>query len=325
LRWVTEPALRQVALLAAIPRNFNVDILKLLIEKQSQALDEQAAFDWLQTMPFVKQGSEGWHYHDVVRRMMLHYQRQKSPQMYRQMHAVLANYYNVCRNELESSEEGKWRNEEWRKYTLAYTYHFLVADHNKHWGEVISLFAVTVRKRRAFAVEMIEMLNLEDVLDELSSKQNAIVQLFRQKLQAIKEGRLKDGFEMFDKLYSIAGLSPQAKGYTLAYRGECHRMVGKWDKALNDFDDALYYIPNDAWTIASKGVPYVLLGRYQEALNNFDRAIALDEEYAWAIASRGETYRRMRRNQEALADFDRAIALGEKDDWAIAIRGRPTA
>ena len=90
LKWVTNSVLREVALLTAIPRYFNEDVLKLLLKKQDQVVDEQMAFDWLQTMPFVKQGAEGWYYHDVVRRMMLHYQRQKGPQVYRQMHKILS-------------------------------------------------------------------------------------------------------------------------------------------------------------------------------------------------------------------------------------------
>ena len=158
LRWVTQAALRQVALLAAIPRSFNVDILKFLLENQSKPVDEHSAFDWLQTMPFIEQGSEDWHYHEVVRRMMLYYQRQKSPQAYRQTHTTLAHFYNAYRDELGLSEEEQWRNKDWRKYTLAYVYHFLVADPNKHWGDVLSLFVVAVRKRRSFAVEMIELL-----------------------------------------------------------------------------------------------------------------------------------------------------------------------
>jgi tetratricopeptide (TPR) repeat protein len=321
LRWVTDPALKQVALVTAIPHNFNTDILKLLLEQEGQIVDEHAAFDWLQTMPFVKQGSDGWEYHDVLRRLMLTYQRQKSPQMYRQMHTVLANFYNTFRDELRLTEEEHWRNEEWRKYSLAYAYHFLVADPNRHWGKVMSLFAVAIRKRRSFAVEMIEMLNADDIHDELSFEQNSMVQLFRQQLQAIKEDSPKDGFEMFNKLCGIKDLSSQAKGYALAYRGECHQTAGKWEKALSDFEDALRYIPTDAWTVAGKGVSYVFLGQYQEALNNFDRAIALDKKYTWAITSRGETYRLMGHYQEALANFDRAIVLDEKYTWAIASRG----
>src|SRR5258708_23877926 len=90
LRWVTEPGLRRVALLAAIPRTFNVDVLKLLLENDDRDIDVVNAFDWLLTMPFVQQHSNGWRYHDVVRRRMLDDQRLKTPQTYRQAHAVLS-------------------------------------------------------------------------------------------------------------------------------------------------------------------------------------------------------------------------------------------
>jgi len=282
LRWVTEPALRQVALVAAIPRTLNADVLQLLLEQRGQAIDEQSAFDWLQTMPFVKQGSEGWYYHDVVRRMILHYQRQKSPQRYRQRHAALANFFNTKRQEVSSSEEEQWRNEEWRKHTLAYVYHLLVAHPTRHWTEVMSLFVVALRKRRTFAFELIEM---------------------------------------FDKLCGIIGLSSQAKGYALAERGDCHRLKGEREKALSDFEEALRHIPEDAQVIASRGVTYRVMGHYQDALADLDHAITLDEKFAWAINNRGVTYYQMGRYQDALADLDHSITLNEKASWSFANRG----
>jgi len=321
LRWVTEPALRQVALVAAIPRTLNADVLQLLLEQRGQAIDEQSAFDWLQTMPFVKQGSEGWYYHDVVRRMILHYQRQKSPQRYRQRHAALANFFNTKRQEVSSSEEEQWRNEEWRKHTLAYVYHLLVAHPTRHWTEVMSLFVVALRKRRTFAFEIIEMLNLEDVRDELSSEQNVMIQLFHQQLQDIEQDGLKNGFEMFDKLCGIIGLSSQAKGYALAERGDCHRLKGEREKALSDFEEALRHIPEDAQVIASRGVTYRVMGHYQDALADLDHAITLDEKFAWAINNRGVTYYQMGRYQDALADLDHSITLNEKASWSFANRG----
>ncbi|HWZ18819.1 MAG TPA: tetratricopeptide repeat protein, partial [Ktedonobacteraceae bacterium] len=254
-------------------------------------------------------------YHDVVRRMMLHYQRQESPQTYRKTQMALAGHYNTRRDELCLTEGEQWTNEQWRADTLAYAYHFLVADPIKHWGEVLSLFVVAVRKRRAFAIEMIEVLSLGDVHDELSHKQNEIVQLFRQQLQAVEDGELRDGFAMFDRLCNITELIPQAKGYALAYRGESYIQDEKLEKALDDFEEALKHISEDAWIFVNRGVTYGLMERYEEALADFDRAIALDEKNDLAIAIRGQTYQAMERYEEALADFDRAIALDKKNDW----------
>src|SRR6266487_2699184 len=321
LRWVPELVLRRAALLAAIPHSFNLDVLKLLLNDSDHSFDVQSIFDWLLTMPFVQQRSDGWYYHSVVRRLMLRYQRQKSPSTYQDMHTKLAEYYNTVRYELSSSIEKEWTNEEWRAHTLAYAYHFLVADYVHHWDEIISLFAVALRKRRSFAVEIIELLSSEDIHDELSHELNDEVQLFRQQLEAIEKGDLKDGFKMFNKLCAVPGLSSQAKCYVFAYRGEGYRQSDKWEKALGDFEKALYYISDDAWAIGSRGQTYRSMEQYKEALADFNRAIELDEEYDWAIAQRGGTYNLMERYEEALADFNRAIELDEKNALVVALRG----
>jgi len=321
LRWINEPTLRQIALSGSIPRTFNADILKFLLENQEQTSHGQSSFDWLLTMPFVRQSSDGWRYHDVVRSMMLSYQRQKSPQTYRKLHTALASFYDNRLHELGCTDEERWLNEEWRKDTLAHSYHFLVADPIQHWTSVMSLFAVSIRKRRSFAAELIELLNASDVQSELSGEQRTLVQLFYQQLQSIREKNFPAGLEMFDRLCNMVVLSDEAKGYVFTYRGECYRLNGKWEDALRDFDKALDYLPNDVRAITRRGITYILMGRYQEALTDLGRAIALDERDVWAIAIRGETYRRMRRYQDALADLNRAAELDKKNAWAIAIRG----
>ena len=321
LRWVDDPQLRQVALVGALPVTFNADTLKLLLDHQGQPINEQRAFDWLLTMPFVKQRADGWYYHEVVRRMMMYYQRQRSPQSYRQKHAALANFYNQSRQELGLSEQESWTNRQWRKDTLAYCYHHLLANPTRHWAEVISIFALAVRKRRTFSIELIEMLSLDDVQNELSDEQARVVHLCRGHLQIIGEGNLQDGFAMFDTLCHMKDLSDEARGHMLAYRGECHRLNGKLEEALNDFNEALRYLPEDVRTLARRGTAFILLQRFEQALTDLNRAVALDAKDAWANAVRGEAYRRLGRYEEALADLNRAIELDEKHSWALAMRG----
>jgi tetratricopeptide (TPR) repeat protein len=320
LRWVTDSQLRQVALVGAIPRTFNADILSLLLKSQNQTVDEQRAFDWLLTMPFIIQSSDGWRYHDVVRRMMLHYERGKSPKEYRQMHMILANFYNKGRNDISTFSQGLWINSQWRKATLAYCYHYLVADPIKHWGEVMSLFALAIRKRRTFAIEIVDMLDLDDVRDELTIEQSRAIHLFSQQLRAIREGNLQDGFVMFDKLCQMDELDSEAKGYMLSYRGECYQLNSKYEEAIYSFDESLRYLPENVETLTRRGVTYSQMERYEEALVDFNQAIALNEKYVFAFAFRGETYRRMERYEDALVDFNQAIALNEKYVFAFAQR-----
>ncbi len=321
LRWITDPVLRQVALVSAIPRTFNRDLLTGLVSQKDQPVDIQAIFEWLQTMPFVQAHAQGWRYHDVVRRMLLHYQRQTSPQAYRQLHTLLAHSADSKRQALRCSQGEQWKHELWRAETLVWVYHHLAADPHTHWTKIMDVLILAIRKRRQFAFEIIETLAQEDISDELTQSQRQMVQLIKQQLQAIEHGALKDGLEMFEALCHLINLSPQAKGYAFAYRGECFRQIGQWERALQDFQEALNRNPQDSWAIASRGETYRRMEQYEEALADFDRAIALNEKYSWAIASRGATYQALRRYEEALADFDRAIALNEKYDWAIASRG----
>src|SRR5260370_28913670 len=118
----------------------------------------------------------------------------------------------------------------------------------------MSLFALAVAKWRSFAIEIIELLNVEDVHDELSSEQNQTVELFRQKLQAIEKGDFQDGFDMFDQLCGVPGLSSQAKSYTLTHRGESYRLMERYEEALADFDRAIALDNTHDWVFHQRGV-----------------------------------------------------------------------
>ncbi len=320
LRWIKEPSLRQIALLVAFPRIFNADILMVLLGN-NQDKDAQSALAWLQTMPFVRQRSDGWQYHNVVRRMMLRYQRQESPQSYRQVHTKLADFYCESCLKLGLLNDERWLNEQWRKNTLAYVYHFLMADPIKHWPEVISLFTVAIHKRRSFARELMDLLCAEDVHDELSQPQNDMVQLFRGNLQAIGDGNLEDGLSMFNQLCIIPDLTPQAKGYAFAYRGICALEGELYEKAIGDFGNALQYVSEEMWIIVRRGISYRNTGDLQKAVEDFDRAITLEKENGWLLINRGVTYQGMGNYEKALEDYEKVITADEKDGHALMHRG----
>jgi tetratricopeptide (TPR) repeat protein len=323
LRWVDNPMLREVALVGALPRAFNADILTLLLDQRYRNVNEAQAFDWLLTMPFVTERSDGWYYHDVVRRMMIYYQRQRSPRSYREKQAALANYYNASHEEeAGAANDMPWNNGQWRKHTLSYLYHLVLSNPSRYWLQAISIFAIAVRKWRVFALELLDMLNLDEVKSELSEEQNRDTQLFHQQLLAIEAGSILDGFAMFDRLCRMSDLDALARGHMLAYRAECYRLQGKWEEALGDFNAALALLPDDTRTLTRRGTTYLVLSRYDEALADLNRAIALNEKDAWAYAIRGEAYRRMGDHLDnALDDLDHAIELDEKHAWAFAMRG----
>ena len=68
LKWEYDPIKRKTAIVAALPRILNNDILHTAVADQARSDD---LFLWLCARPFVSKGGGGWVYHDVVRAAML--------------------------------------------------------------------------------------------------------------------------------------------------------------------------------------------------------------------------------------------------------------
>ncbi|MCI0527390.1 MAG: tetratricopeptide repeat protein, partial [Nitrospira sp.] len=94
----------------------------------------------------------------------------------------------------------------------------------------------------------------------------------------------------------------------------------RYEDALVDFNRAIELKPDDEWTIANRGETHRLLRRYEEALVDLNRAIELKPDDEWAIASRGETYRLLGRYEKALVDLNHVIELVSKNDWRFYSR-----
>jgi tetratricopeptide (TPR) repeat protein len=356
LRWISDPKLRLIVLSAAVPRTFDRSIIRLLLGDDDQSFQDSSVLEWLKTLPFVEDSSDGWSYHLVIRRLLLHYQRRQIPEIYRQRHKKLAEFYDKKRRALGLSKQDRWGHSLWRKETLTYLYHFLAADPQKHWVEVMKVFAEAVYEHSGFSLEITELLSLDDTRDELIDEHNTLLKLFRQKLQNIEEGSLHEVLGMVSGLENtIDVLLPPSRAETIdeskeylipeskreealrefeqvvdrdtknalaiASRGEIFRLMGQYEAALADFAQAIELDPHNVWTIASEGETYRLMELYGAALADFSLAIDLDLTYIWAIAHRGKTYQLMGQYEEALADFNNAIELDRKYAWAIAQRG----
>lgn len=320
LRWVTDPALRFVALVGSIPQTFNLDLLALLLKDSEEEIDASTAFEWLQAMPFVQPHADGWTYHNVVKGMLRQYQRQKSPQTYRRMHMHLADYHDALRAALPLPEEEQWTHEHWRKNTLAYYHYLLIADPHAYWGKFLSTLIIAISKRWSFTIEMIDILQEKDVFEELGGEQKKLVHLLQKHRQTIVHGDLKECFELFEHLCNIPDLSPQAREYVYTYRGAAHSLWGRYHEALVDFNRAFSLNQNNALTITSRAVILYVMGRYPEALDDFNCAFSLNHNDISVITSRAVVYYMMGKYPEALADFDHALAINNNDFSTIVSR-----
>jgi tetratricopeptide (TPR) repeat protein len=103
-------------------------------------------------------------------------------------------------------------------------------------------------------------------------------------------------------------------------QGFCLAGLGRWDGALDSFDQATKRAPRTgvAWDL--KGIALGNLGRIGEALAAFDKAITLDPSDTYFWLNRGSTLASLGRYDEALASYDRAVELDPQAALAWSTR-----
>ena len=79
----------------------------------------------------------------------------------------------------------------------------------------------------------------------------------------------------------------------VAERGECYRLLKRYDEAIADFNRALELNPRDSWTLSRRGAAYQAMQIFEEAFIDLTRAVEIDPENAWAWAQRGSLFRQM--------------------------------
>lgn len=91
-------------------------------------------------------------------------------------------------------------------------------------------------------------------------------------------------------------------------RGICYRLLGNFDKAIEDFTAAIEEDPRYAFPYYSRGWCYELTGRDDLALEDYNLGIDVDPDYPYIFLERGLVLKKMGRLDEARADFETAVA-----------------
>jgi tetratricopeptide (TPR) repeat protein len=316
LHWETDPQRRQIALDAALPRCLNRDVIAQL--RPDDGADD--LFARLKQKPFVRERTDGWAYHEVVRTQMLRYKRLDTPQGWAELHGRLAEYYDTLRNNLQLDTEKCQRDPTWQSHTLNVLYHRLCQSPPRYLPTALNEFLAALKNQRQFAEQWAEVMAQADKDTNAAEIQRWGEQLV-EGLKAYNEDRYEVTVAMFSTLVEHPDIDPQWQPIARGWRGQTYRFMNRYEEALQDFQQAIALDPQYAWAIASRGETYRFMNRYEEALQDFQQAITIDPQYAGAIAYRGETYQAMNRYEEALQDFQQAIALDPQYAGAIAYRG----
>ena len=115
------------------------------------------------------------------------------------------------------------------------------------------------------------------------------------------------------------------RGISGGYSLRAQALVGskQFEKAIEDFDEAIKHNPNYANVYRDRGNAYRNLKQYERAIEDYNKAIELDPEYALAYNNRGIAFRNLKQYERAIEDYNKAIELDPEYALAYINRGIP--
>lgn len=316
LQWVPQEDLRQVALLAAVPRQFNRDILTAALGH-----DATETFHWLSGQSFVRKNMErGYVYHEKVRELMLRHLHSTTPKDLDETHSRLADYFAKEQAALKLEAAAVYESDTWRKCESERVYHAISVQPDRNFNEAANAFLHSFRWRLEFARE------IADICQQCAHEND--LQTIRELsavLSEIHESYVQDayqtGIEQLGLLERQSSLTIISRCEIFARRGHLYTKVGKFGHGLSELSRAIEMDDKHVWALGKRGALYLIGGKFEEALADFNQVIRLDKRDATMLALRGLMYRVMDKYDKALLDFDQAIEINEKTILPYIIRG----
>ncbi|MDP2044592.1 MAG: tetratricopeptide repeat protein [Deltaproteobacteria bacterium] len=115
-------------------------------------------------------------------------------------------------------------------------------------------------------------------------------------------------------LLLLPGLSPAQDVQSSIDQGIKHSQAGRYDQALQAFDQALKLKPNDPALITYKATVYYAKGNNAQAVQLCEQAIKLNPSFGRAYYQRGMIFEKQGKYDQAVADLQKAKSLGHGVD-----------
>lgn len=138
-------------------------------------------------------------------------------------------------------------------------------------------------------------------------------------MRFFEEGQYEQAIELFTKALRLS-LGDLAE--THLYRGISYAYLDAYDKAMNDFNNALRKNPYIADAYNERGNLYRLSEDYHLALDDYDATIAIDKTHYAAYYHRALTKEKIGNLVEAESDLTLAIQLQNDVPAFYEARGR---
>jgi tetratricopeptide (TPR) repeat protein len=123
-----------------------------------------------------------------------------------------------------------------------------------------------------------------------------------------------------DRLISSGAAGPDLAG-AYKVRGDAFLQRREYDRAINDYDQALRIKPDYAHAFLERGRAYALKAEYDDAIADFNKAIRLEPKFVAAFDQRGNAFASKKDYDRAIRDYDAAIRLDSEYSSAFNNRG----
>jgi len=102
--------------------------------------------------------------------------------------------------------------------------------------------------------------------------------------------------------------------------GKVFLAQGRFDEAIQQFDESLKADPNNAQTYNDLGVAWLQKGDFNRSLDNFNKALQLDPHLNEALFNRALCYEKQARPEAAQADWNEYLKRDSSSPWATEAR-----
>jgi len=92
-------------------------------------------------------------------------------------------------------------------------------------------------------------------------------------------------------------------------RGNAHSDLGQYQKAIDDYSEAIRLDPLYACAYLNRGYAYHDLNQDEKAIQDYSLAIEVKPDYAGAYFHRGNAYQNLKQYEKAIQDYKHALEI----------------
>ncbi|CAG8541899.1 296_t:CDS:2 [Gigaspora margarita] len=171
------------------------------------------------------------------------------------------------------------------------------------------------RRSRAYSLrgEVYRRLNkFDESLADLNTSLKLKKNIFALRTRAEVYSSLERFYDAISDLDSVLEIDPK-NVLAIVRRAKAYCSLNHYQDALLDLELALNFDPvNTSSILMNRGEIHRLMGRYDLALIDFDSSLQ-SEENLFALERRGNVYKFLKKDREALADYTRVLQLDSKN------------